>query len=219
MTDQKGKVMFTGIIEEIGIIRKINRGNRNMRMEIEAVRVQDGTQVGDSIAVNGVCLTVTSVGKESFEADVMPETVSRTNLVGLKSGDCVNLERALRPDSRLGGHIVAGHVDGTGRIVAQTGDGNAVWITVEAEREILRYIVMKGSVAVDGVSLTVAYVDDSLFKVSVIPHTQNETTLTSKRIGERVNIENDMIAKYVEKLLKPVKAEGLSVEFLKSCGF
>lgn len=211
--------MFTGIIEEIGKVRKINRGSRSVTLEIEAKRVLEDTRIGDSIATDGVCLTVTAVGKGSFEADVMPETMNRTNLGRLKPGDRVNLERALCLNSRLGGHMVAGHVDGTGRIVAQVQDENAIWITVEAGPEILRYIVGKGSVAMDGVSLTVAYVDDSVFKVSVIPHTQEETTLTTKRVGERVNLENDMIAKYVEKLLKPQKTEGLSLEFLQAHGF
>ncbi len=211
--------MFTGIIEEIGKVTKISRGSRSVILEIEAQRVLEDTRIGDSIATNGVCLTVTAIGKGSFKADVMPETMSRTNLGNVKPGDRVNLERALCLNSRLGGHMVAGHIDGTGRIVAQVRDENAIWITVEAGPDILRYIVEKGSVAVDGVSLTVAYVDNSTFKVSVIPHTQEETTLTTKRIGESVNLENDMIAKYVEKLLQPQKTEGLSLEFLQANGF
>lgn len=211
--------MFTGIIEEIGKIKSISRGNRSVVLEIEAHKVLEGTRIGDSIATNGVCLTVIFLGEGCFRADVMPETMSRTNLGNLKAGDRVNLERALCLNSRLGGHLVAGHIDGTGRITEKKQDENAVWITVSAGPEILRYMIEKGSVTIDGVSLTVAYVDHTVFKVSIIPHTQEETILTSKRIGEMVNLENDMIAKYVEKLLKPEKSEGLSLSFLQANGF
>ena len=211
--------MFTGIIEEIGKIKRVSRGNRSVVLEVEAYKVLEDTRVGDSIATNGVCLTVTSMGKGYFAADVMPETMSRSNLGSLRPGDRVNLERALCLNSRLGGHLVAGHIDGTGRISGKTQDENAIWITVAAAPEILRYIIEKGSVAIDGVSLTVAYVDEAVFKVSIIPHTQEETTLTSKKIGEMVNLENDMIAKYVEKLMKPEQGRGLSLEFLQANGF
>lgn len=211
--------MFTGIIEEIGKIKSISRGNRSVVLEIEAHKVLEGTQIGDSIATNGVCLTVIFLGMGCFRADVMPETMLRTNLGNLKAGDRVNLERALCLNSRLGGHLVAGHIDGTGRITEKKQDENAVWITVSAGPEILRYMIEKGSVTIDGVSLTVAYVDHAVFKVSIIPHTQEETILTSKRVGEMVNLENDMIAKYVEKLLKPEKNEGLSLAFLQANGF
>lgn len=212
--------MFTGIIEEIGKIRAIRRGGRSIELEIGAEKVLEGTRVGDSIATNGVCLTVTALGNGVFSADVMPETMTRSNLGDLKPGDRVNLERALCLNSRLGGHIVAGHVDGTGRIVEKKTDENAVWITVAAAPEVLRYIIEKGSVAIDGVSLTVAYVDEHVFKVSVIPHTQEETVLTSRRPGDLVNLENDMIAKYVEKLAGlEKKPGGLSLEFLRENGF
>lgn len=210
--------MFTGIIEEIGTIRGIRRGNRSVVLEVGAAKVLEDTKVGDSIATNGVCLTVTAMGNGGFTADVMPETMERSNLGGLKPGDRVNLERALCLNSRLGGHLVAGHIDGTGRIADRVKDENAVWLTVRAAPEILRYVVDKGSVAIDGVSLTVAYVDEAVFKVSVIPHTQEETTLTGKRAGEVVNLENDMVVKYVEKLMKqPQKA--LSLDFLQANGF
>ncbi len=210
--------MFTGIIEEIGTVRGIRRGNRSVVLEIGAEKVLEDTKVGDSIATNGVCLTVTALGNSGFTADVMPETMERSNLGSLKPGDRVNLERALCLNARLGGHLVAGHIDGTGRISARVKDENAIWLTIKAAPEILRYVVEKGSVAIDGVSLTVAYVDEAVFKVSVIPHTQEETTLTGKPAGEVVNLENDMIVKYVEKLMKQPQ-KGLSLEFLQANGF
>lgn len=212
--------MFTGIIEEIGHIKSIKHGGRSVVLEIGASRVLEATQVGDSIATNGVCLTVTAMGNGFFSADVMPETMRRTNLGELRPGDRVNLERALSLNSRLGGHLVAGHIDGTGRITGRVQDENAIWITIAAAPEILRYVIEKGSICIDGISLTVAYVDESVFKVSIIPHTQEETTLTAKRIGETVNLENDMIAKYVEKLMGEKKeGKGLSLEFLQENGF
>ena len=212
--------MFTGIVEEIGKIKAIRRGTHSIVLEVEATKVLEDTRIGDSIATNGVCLTVTAMGNGSFSADVMPETMLRSNLGQLQTNDLVNLERALALNSRLGGHLVAGHVDGTGRIIGKEQDDNAVWITVAASSEVMRYIIEKGSVAIDGVSLTVAFVDDAVFKVSVIPHTQEETTLTTKRIGDMVNLENDMIAKYVEKLMgRGSKSGGLSMEFLQENGF
>lgn len=212
--------MFTGIVEEIGKIKGIRRGGHSVVLEVEASKVLEGTRIGDSIATNGVCLTVTGMGAGYFSADVMPETMLRSNLGGLKPGDPVNLERALCLNSRLGGHLVAGHVDATGSIVDKKQDDNAIWITVAASGEVLRYVVEKGSIAIDGVSLTVAYVDDDVFKVSIIPHTQEETTLTGKRTGDLVNLENDMIAKYVEKLMGGgKKTSGLSLEFLQKNGF
>lgn len=210
--------MFTGIIEEIGKVKSIRRGSRSVVLEIDAKKVIEDTKVGDSIATNGVCLTVTALGGSGFSADVMPETMNRTNLGNLKPGDRVNLERALCLNSRLGGHMVAGHIDGPGRIVGKTQDENAIWFTVSASSAILRYIVEKGSVAIDGVSLTVASVDETGFKVSVIPHTQEETTLTAKNGGDVVNLENDMIVKYVERLMKK-EEKGLSLEFLQANGF
>lgn len=212
--------MFTGIVEEVGRIKAIRRGNGGAVLEIEAVKVLEGTRVGDSIATNGVCLTVTGMGAGSFDADVMPETLRRSNLGDLRPGDRVNLERALRLDSRLGGHLVAGHVDGTGVVSDRRQEDNAVWFTMAAAPEILRYVIEKGSIAVDGVSLTVAYVDEAVFKVSVIPHTQEETTLLGKRVGAVVNLENDLIAKYVEKFTGGgERKQGLSLEFLQANGF
>ena len=212
--------MFTGIVEEVGRIKAIRHGNGGAVLEIEAVKVLEGTRVGDSIATNGVCLTVTGMGAGSFDADVMPETLRRSNLGDLRPGDRVNLERALRLDSRLGGHLVAGHVDGTGVVSDRRQEDNAVWFTVAVAPEILRYVIEKGSIAVDGVSLTVAYVDEAVFKVSVIPHTQEETTLLGKRVGAVVNLENDLIAKYVEKFTGGgERKQGLSLEFLQANGF
>ena len=219
--------MFTGIIEETGTVKSIDSGNRSAVIGIAARKVLEGTAVGDSIAVIGVCLTVTETGKGFFLADVMPESMKRTNLGGLRPGSPVNLERALSLQDRLGGHIVSGHVDGTAVISAYTRDENAVWITLEAPGNLLRYIVNKGSVAIDGVSLTVAYVDEASFKVSVIPHTGRETTLLKKRVGEKVNIENDIIARYIEKLQSGRTEEsgggsgksGLTEAFLLENGF
>ncbi len=193
--------MFTGIIEETGTLRQIVKGEKSSVLAIEAEKVLEGTQIGDSIAVNGICLTVTSLTDDSFSADVMAETMRRTNLGSQCVGSKVNLERALTPLTRMGGHIVSGHIDGIGKITSYVREDNAVWVTVETEKSLLKYIVEKGSVAIDGISLTVAYVDETCFKVSVIPHTASQTTLITKAVGDSVNLECDVIAKYVEKLL------------------
>ena len=193
--------MFTGIIEEVGHVKSLHRGAKSFTLEVEAEKVLEGTLVGDSIATNGVCLTVTSLTGHGFTADVMPETVSRTALGELVSGSPVNLERALSLQTRLGGHIVSGHIDGTGRITDRRQDDTALWITIECDSKLLRYIIEKGSVTLQGVSLTVARVDARSFAVSLIPHTQAATTLHQAKVGDLVNIENDIIAKYVEKLL------------------
>lgn len=212
--------MFTGIIECIGIVRAIRRGARSATLVIAAPEVVEGTEVGDSIATNGVCLTVTSIEGGTFSADVMPETMRRTALGELEVGSRVNLERALRLDSRLGGHLVTGHVDGTGRIVSMVREDNAVRIRVGAPRAIMRYVIPKGSVALEGVSLTVTEVTEEGFEVSVIPHTQQATTLTSMRTGDAVNIENDVVGKYVERFLSPTPASGgLTLEKLLENGF
>ncbi len=212
--------MFTGIVEEVGELVALQRGARSFTLKVRARKVLEGTQVGDSIATNGVCLTVTQMGGEYFEADVMPETVERTALGELRPGDGVNLERALTLSTRLGGHLVAGHIDATGRISERREDDTALWLRIEAPASILRYVVEKGSIAIDGVSLTVARLDSHSFSVSLIPHTQGATTLHQRRIGERVNLENDMIVKYVEKLMGPSAApKGLSFDFLKEHGF
>lgn len=217
--------MFTGIVEEIGTIKNIKRGNRSIVLEIYASKVLEGMQVGDSVATNGVCLTVTSFSGVSFVVDVMPETMRCTSLGELRAGSRVNLERALPVNGRLGGHIVSGHVDGTGKIVAKEKDENAIWVTIATTPAVSRYIVAKGSIAIDGISLTVVSVSEDTFKVSIIPHTQSETTLVGKNVGDTVNLENDVLAKYVEKLLLPrenTKTEekkGLSLDFLIANGF
>ena len=195
--------MFTGIIEEVGRIKAIQRRTKSFSLEVEADIVLQDTLVGDSIATNGVCLTVTSMQPKGFTADVMPETVSRTSLSSLKPGSPVNLERALTLQKRLGGHMVQGHVDGTGTIRRRTLDDDAIWLWIECRPNIMRYIVEKGSVTIQGVSLTVAKVQGALFAVSLIPHTQGATTLHAAKVGDIVNIENDIVAKYVEKMLTP----------------
>ena len=215
--------MFTGIVEEIGTIRKIDKGVSSCSITVQAGKVLQGSQVGDSIAVNGVCLTATSISGNIFTADVMPETLRRSGLGQLTGGSRVNLERAMAAGGRFGGHIVSGHVDGLGKIVGREKDENAIWIMISAPAELLRYIVDKGSITIDGISLTVVAVTDTGFTVSIIPHTQDETTLVKKKIGDVVNLENDVIAKYVEKLMRPTApAEpkgGLTLDFLLANGF
>jgi riboflavin synthase len=191
-------------------------------LSIGCSEILEGTLLGDSISVNGVCLTVTSINGNGFDADVMPETVRATNLKHLKPGDAVNLERALSPLRRFGGHIVTGHIDGTGRISEIKKEDNAVWITVEADRELLRYIIHKGSVALDGISLTVQYVDDRVFKVAIIPHTRDYTTLPSAKAGYTVNLECDIIGKYIEKLINRENSNAdsrITMEYLLENGF
>ena len=217
--------MFTGIIEEVGIIKEVKRGVKSSKLIIKANKVLEKTRVGDSICTNGVCLTVTNVKGNSFEADVMAETLRRSNLGLLDIGNKVNLERALNLESRLGGHIVSGHIDGIGQIISLEKEDNAIWVTLKAASEILRYVVLKGSITIDGISLTVAYVDEIIFKVSIIPHTAQETTLVNKSIGETVNLECDVISKYVEKFMGLGSKEeynpntSISEEFLRENGF
>lgn len=196
---------------------------------IRAEKVLEDVALGDSIAVNGICLTVTHFDAAHFTADVMPETVRRTSLAELKRGSRVNLERALTLRSRLGGHIVSGHIDGVGTIAAMQEEGNAILLTVRASDDVLRYVVEKGSVALDGISLTVARVSAADFMVSLIPHTREITNLREKRMGSRLNIETDILGKYVEKLFPgahtrgesdaPKSAGGLTMDFLRQQGF
>jgi len=214
--------MFTGIVEEIGKVKSVQRSGSSSFIEIEAKKVLEGTQIGDSIAVNGVCLTVTQLSNTHFRADVMNETLDRSSLGSLNSGSPVDLERAMAANGRFGGHIVSGHIDGTGTISDITSDGIAVWYTVSASSDILRYIVEKGSVAIDGISLTVAKVTDSSFSVSIIPHTAAQTVLGTKKVGDIVNLENDIIGKYVEKLMNPTETpskSNITMEFLAKNGF
>lgn len=214
--------MFTGIIEEIGTVKNIQRNGSNSFIVIEARKVLEDVHLGDSIAVNGVCLTVTKTDGKIFQADVMNETLSRSSLGELWQGSKVNLERAMAANGRFGGHIVSGHIDGTGVITDIINDGIAVWYTISADAHIMRYIVEKGSIAIDGISLTVAKVTDRDFSVSVIPHTAEMTILSTKTKGQTVNLENDIIGKYVEKLMKPAensKNSGIDMSFLSSNGF
>ena len=216
--------MFTGIIEEIGKIKSIKPGLKSAVLSIEASRIMDDVKIGDSIAVNGVCLTATTVSPTGFTADVMAETLRRSSLGSLKAGDGVNLERAMLAGGRFGGHIVSGHIDGTGEITDMKREDNAVWVSIKASSDILMLIVEKGSIAIDGISLTVAYVDDKLFKVSIIPHTASETTLLQKKKGDIVNLENDIVGKYIQKLsgLGDGRASGkkqLTFEALAENGF
>lgn len=216
--------MFTGIVEEKGIIRSLNINGSSGTIRIEARKVLEGTSIGDSISVNGICLTVTSMGDGFFTADVMAETVRRSSLGILSQGSEVNLERAMAANGRFGGHIVSGHIDGTGTVRSLVREENAIWVTIETPPEILKYIVHKGSICIDGISLTVASVGSDNFKVSVIPHTGSETTLLSKRPGSPVNLENDIIAKYVERLMNYKEEEennsssGITMEMLAELG-
>ena len=196
--------MFTGLIEEIGTVRRIERGAKGARLTIAADTVLENTKIGDSIATNGVCLTVVALTDDSFS---------------LQSGSPVNLERAMPADGRFGGHIVSGHIDGTGSVLSQRREDNAVWVTIKTPAPLLRYIVEKGSIAIDGVSLTVAAVTDTDFSVSIIPHTGAQTILLGKKPGEPVNLECDVIGKYVEKMLTPHKSSGITMDFLAQHGF
>ncbi len=214
--------MFTGIIEEIGTISTISLGRVSASLTIKAKHVNSDLRIGDSINTNGACLTVTEFNASNFTVDVMAETMRRTNLNLLKTGSAVNLERALRLSDRLGGHMVSGHIDGTGTITQIVQEEIATWFTIKVEREILKYIIRKGSVAIDGISLTVADLSDSSFRVSIIPHTAKETTLLRKQVGEIVNIENDLTAKYIEKFITGKKEEikqNIDIGFLKDNGF
>ena len=215
--------MFTGIIEEIGMVRQKLSGEESGSLAIHAAAVLEGTKLGDSIAVNGVCLTVTRLTDSGFTADVMAETLRRSNLGLLEPGSQVNLERAMAANGRFGGHIVSGHIDGTGKIRSMRQEGNAVWVTVAASWEILALIVEKGSITIDGISLTVARLQEEAFQVSIIPHTAGETTLLKKRPGDLVNLENDIIGKYVQRLTGtrqgPGTEEPLTLDFLKLHGF
>lgn len=215
--------MFTGIIEEIGVIKKITKGANSAKLLIQCNKVLEETELGDSICTNGVCLTVTEINDDSFQADVMAETLLRSNLGNLTLGSEVNLERALTLNSRLGGHIVSGHIDGIGKIISLRRIDNSIEVTIEAELSILKYIIEKGSITIDGISLTVTYVDNKAFKVCIIPHTGEETILLKKKVGESVNLECDILGKYVERLLsfkvEEKKKSNISEGFLRENGF
>ncbi len=212
--------MFTGIIEEIGKIQGICKGKDSAEVVVQAGTVLEDIRLGDSIAVNGVCLTVTSFSQSSFTAYLMHETLNRSSLGSLHKGSPVNLERAMSASSRFGGHIVSGHIDGTGTISDIRRDDNALWYTIKTPLPVLRYIIEKGSIAIDGISLTVARVYKDSFSVSIIPHTASLTTLSSRRVGDSVNLENDCIGKYVECLMgKESQNSNITSGFLVKHGF
>jgi riboflavin synthase len=212
--------MFTGIIEETGKVVSIRKEAQAAQIDIAGGIIFDDMHLGDSVAVNGVCLTVAKFGAEIFTADIMNETLRRSSLGNLKPGSAVNLERAMAADGRFGGHIVSGHIDGTGKISAIRQEGRANWLTIKADKKILRYIIEKGSVCIDGISLTVANVDADNFQVSIIPHTMAATTLATARAGTEVNLENDIVGKYIERFVRHEANEGqLTPEFLLKSGF
>lgn len=217
--------MFTGIVEEMGVIKSIRKGASSAVLEIQAQVVLEDVHIGDSIAVNGVCLTATTFTPTTFTADVMHETLNRSSLANLRPGSRVNLERAMAANGRFGGHIVAGHVDGVGTVLQTRKDDNAIWYTIGASPEVLRYVVEKGSITIDGISLTVAKVTDADFSISAIPHTVAVTVLQDRKPGDTVNLETDIIGKYVEKLLTPQAqptqrpTSNITREFLSRYGY
>ena len=208
--------MFTGIIEEVGKVSTIT----DEKIIISAQTVLNGTKIGDSIAVNGVCLTVTKINTNSFEADISPETMKVTSLGNVKTGSAVNLERAMRADGRFGGHIVSGHIDGLGKGKSILKEKDFYKISIELPIELTKYSVKKGSISIDGISLTIADIKDNIITVAVIPHTFRNTNLQNLRIGDFVNIETDILGKYVEKFLSTSdNRTGISMEFLMENGF
>jgi len=215
--------MFTGIVEELGIVKNMTRGAKSIKLTVSACLVLEDVKIGDSIAVNGICLTVTEFSGNDFTVDVMSETIDRTALSGLKKGNRVNLERALRLSDRLGGHIVSGHIDGVGTIIGQEKVDIAVLTKIQAPYEVIKYIVRKGSVAIDGISLTVVDFDEEALTVSLIPHTAKLTTLGFKKNGDKVNLEGDMLVKYMERLMEGKKEDtakaDINMDFLASHGF
>lgn len=216
--------MFTGIVEEMGTIAGIQKGAKSAILTIQAQKVFSDIHIGDSIALNGVCLTVTSFSGNTYTADVMNETLRRSSLGSLTIGSKVNLERAMAANGRFGGHIVSGHIDGTGTITKVEKDDNAIWYTIAAEESLMKYIVEKGSIAIDGISLTVVKRSDMDFAISMIPHTAKETVLSQKKPGDIVNLENDIVGKYIEQLMHYEKKEEkkesrLTKEFLLQAGF
>ncbi|SHO46889.1 riboflavin synthase [Anaerocolumna xylanovorans] len=209
--------MFTGIVEETGVVRNIKKGAKSAVLTIEGNRIFDDLKLGDSVATNGVCLTITSIKNHFFTADVMNETLSKSSLGSLTAGNGVNLERAVLANGRFGSHIVSGHIDGIGKVTSIKKDDIAVWYTVKTPPKIMLYIVEKGSIAIDGISLTVAGILHDSFLVSVIPHTAKETTLSEKKIGSIVNLENDIVGKYIKKFAQDSK--GITEDFLNRNGF
>lgn len=218
--------MFTGLVEELGILRETARGRDSARLTIEARKILEDIKIGDSIAVNGVCLTAVECDRIYFKADVMAETLAKTNLARLKPGDRANLERALRLGDRLGGHLVSGHIDGVGTITRLERHDIATLVTIAAPPGVMRYIIKKGSVAVDGASLTVVDFSGDSFQVSLIPHTAHMTTLGFKQAGATVNLEGDLVGKYIERLMaardavgREKNGRGITMEMLLEKGF
>ena len=215
--------MFTGLVEEIGTIYKIQKGVKSSIVSIQGNLIFNDLQLGDSVAVNGVCLTAAYIANNIFDADVMHETLNRSTLGNLKTGSPVNLERAMPADGRFGGHIVSGHIDGMGKITKIRKDDNAVWYTIKTTKKIMDYIIEKGSIAIDGISLTVAEVSTETFGVSIIPHTAKTTILFKKVVGDSVNLENDIVGKYIGKLLgcesEKMPQVGITKEFLTKFGY
>ena len=193
--------MFTGIIEDIGRIESIEAINNHagLLLTIASEKIVSDVNLGDSISVNGICLTVTNYADTNFQVEVMPETIAKTSLEGIANNSRVNLERAMKANARFGGHIVSGHIDGVGKITAIEEDGIANWYTVQTSEPLMRYIIMKGSIAIDGTSLTVAGVEGDTFKVSIIPHTSEQTIFSTYQVGTIVNLENDIVGKYIEQ--------------------
>ena len=217
--------MFTGLVAELGTVKRLARQGSSYHLTVGAKKVLDNLKIGDSVAVNGACLTVVRMDEGGFTADVMPETVRLTNIGSLQPGSKVNLERTLRLCDGLDGHIVSGHVEGLGTISEQRPEGIAVVVTIATPPELLKYIIKKGSIAIDGISLTVTEVTDTSFSVSLIPHTAKETTLGFKKVGDSVNLETDILGKYVERMLtwnkqtQAGKADTLNMQMLLENGF
>lgn len=217
--------MFTGLVAELGTVQRLARQGSSYHLTVGAKKVLDNLKIGDSVAVNGACLTVVRMDEGGFTADVMPETVRLTNIGSLQPGSKVNLERTLRLCDGLDGHIVSGHVEGLGTISEQRPEGIAVVVTIATPPELLKYIIKKGSIAIDGISLTVTEVTDTSFSVSLIPHTAKETTLGFKKVGDSVNLETDILGKYVERMLtwnkqtQAGKADTLNMQMLLENGF
>ncbi|MGI6679420.1 MAG: riboflavin synthase [Dehalobacterium sp.] len=217
--------MFTGLVEELGRVIDLKKGSGSARISLAAQKILEGVHIGDSIAVNGVCLTAVEIGEDYFQADVMMETLRKSSLGDLKLGDRVNLERAVRLGDRLGGHLVSGHIDGVGSIGRQEKVDIALFMEILAPTNVLKYMIPKGSVAVDGISLTIVDVLEDRFTVSLIPHSAKMTTLGYKKTGAKVNLEGDMIGKYVERLMLYNEGDNresksiISLEYLAEHGF